>query len=408
MYQTCRVVHVRPRDELLCGAGLGAEAVVITGRVHPSRPGWRERENPSGPTEESHGPALDLAEVVEALRGGADGIPAMNDEQIAIVIVDFMPLADAQLAQLATSFHSLGLLADRMREDTHDDYSPRAPTSLPVVGPTLLGALLELRDYRGGMTVPTVCHLLQAHTLLAYADRDMPTSSPAPTASPATALAAAYSPDWSAARRPADPMPRLQELADLREAAETEVVLLRQQLASEQSPLQMEISMLRQQLTEARSERPARDESDGTTMLRAPRQPTVHSQLAMSAQHPGTFQEPFPAATTFQEPFPAAPTQLTFQRQDRNYQRSYSAAVQPAAEDSALSSSVGPAAFDDIGAYLQAAGQQRYVPEKLKSMPNPHGVERQIKGIKISELPTSRRSHTYGTWLSGAWRDLGF
>ena len=88
----------------------------------------------------------------------------MNDEQIAIVIVDFMPLADAQLAQLATSFHSLGRLADRMREDTHDDYSPRAPTSLPVVGPTLLGALLELRDYRGGMTVPTVCHLLQAQS----------------------------------------------------------------------------------------------------------------------------------------------------------------------------------------------------------------------------------------------------
>ena len=49
---------------------------------------------------------------------------------------------------------------------------------------------------------------------------------------------------------------------------------------------------------------------------------------------------------------------------------------------------MGPAAFDDIGAYLHAAGQQRYVPEKLKSMPNPHGVERQIKGIKISELPT--------------------
>ena len=344
-----------------------AALYAISRRVHPSRPGWRERENPSGPTEKSHGPALDLAEVVEALRGGADGIPAMNDEQIAIVIVDFMPLADAQLAQLATSFHSLGRLADRMREDTQDDYSPRAPTSLPVVGPTLLGALLELRDYRGGMTVPTVCHLLQAHTLLAYADRDMPTSPPAPTASPAAALAAAYSPAWSAARRPADPMPRLQELADLREAAETEVGWLRQQLASEQqSPLLMEISMLRQQLTEARSARP----------------------LAMSAQHPGTFLEPFPAATTFQEPFPAAPTQLTFQRQDRNYQRSYRAAVQPAAEDSALSSSVGPAAFDDIGAYLHAAGQQRYVPEKLKSMPNPHGVERQIKGIKISELPT--------------------
>jgi hypothetical protein len=107
-------------------------------------------------------------------------------------------------------------------------------------------------------------------------------------------------------------MPRLQELADLREAAETEVVLLRQQLASEQSPLQMEISMLRQQLTEARSERPARDESEGTTMPRAPRQPTVHAQLAMSAPHPGTLQEPFPAA----------PTQLAFQRQDRNYQRS--------------------------------------------------------------------------------------
>ena len=296
-----------------------AALYAISRRVHPSRPGWRERENPSGPTEKSHGPALDLAEIVEALRGGADGIPAMNDEQIAIVIVDFMPLADAQLAQLATSFHSLGRLADRMREDTQDDYSPRAPTSLPVVGPTLLGALLELRDYRGGMTVPTVCHLLQAHTLLAYADRDMPTSPPAPTASPAAAPAAAYSPAWSAARRPADPMPRLQELADLREAAETEVVRLRQQLASEHSPLQMEISMLRQQLTEARSERPARDESEGTTMPRAPRQPTVHSQLAMSAQHPGTFQEPFPAATTFQEPFPAAPTQLTFQRQDRNY-----------------------------------------------------------------------------------------
>ena len=115
----------------------------------------------------------------------------------------------------------------------------------------------------------------------------MPTSSPAPTASPAAALAAAYSPDWSAARRPADPMPRLQELADLREAAETEVVRLRQQLASEQSPLQMEISMLRQQLTEARSERPAREESEGTTMPRAPKQPTVHSQLAMSAPHPG-------------------------------------------------------------------------------------------------------------------------
>ena len=145
-------------------------------------------------------------------------------------------------------------------------------------------------------------------------------------------------------------MPRLQELADLREAAETEVGRLRQQLASERSPLQMEISMLRQQLTEARSTRPL---------------------LAMSAQHPGTFLEPFPAATTFQEPFPAAPTQLTFQRQDRHYQRSYRAAVQPAAEESALSSSVGPAAFDDIGAYLHAAGQQRYVPEKLKSMPNP-------------------------------------
>ena len=141
-----------------------AALYAISRRVHPSRPGWRERENPSGPTEKSHGPALDLAEVVEALRGGADGIPAMNDEQIAIVIVDYMPLADAQLAQLATSFHSLGRLADRMREDTQDDYSPRAPTSLPVVGPTLLGALLELRDYRGGMTVPTVCHLLQAHT----------------------------------------------------------------------------------------------------------------------------------------------------------------------------------------------------------------------------------------------------
>ena len=160
-----------------------AALYAISRRVHPSRHGWRERENPSGPTEKSHGPALDLSEVVEALRGGADGIPAMNDEQIAIVIVDYMPLADAQLAQLATSFHSLGRLADRMREDTQDDYSPRAPTSLPVVGPTLLGALLELRDYRGGMTVPTVCHLLQAHTLLAYADRDMPTSPPAPTAS---------------------------------------------------------------------------------------------------------------------------------------------------------------------------------------------------------------------------------
>eukprot|EP01044_Picomonas_judraskeda_P021674 COSAG03_NODE_5173_length_1325_cov_28.999184_2_plen_208_part_00 len=47
----------------------------------------------------------------------------------------------------------------------------------------------------------------------------------APTASPAAAPAAAYSPDWSVAGRLADPMPRLQELADLREAAETEVVL---------------------------------------------------------------------------------------------------------------------------------------------------------------------------------------
>ena len=37
-----------------------AALYAISRRVHPSRPGWRERENPSGPTEKSHGPALDL------------------------------------------------------------------------------------------------------------------------------------------------------------------------------------------------------------------------------------------------------------------------------------------------------------------------------------------------------------
>lgn len=64
--------------------------------------------------------------------------------------------------------------------------------------------------------------------------------------------------------------------------------------------------------------------------------------------------------------------------------------MQPAAGPTAeiLNASAGPAAFGDIDSYLHAASRNRYIPEKLAAMPIPSGVDRQIKGVKIKDLPS--------------------
>eukprot|EP01043_Picozoa_sp_COSAG02_P103233 COSAG02_NODE_39250_length_419_cov_0.950000_1_plen_80_part_10 len=64
--------------------------------------------------------------------------------------------------------------------------------------------------------------------------------------------------------------------------------------------------------------------------------------------------------------------------------------MQPAAGPAAeiLSASAGPVAFGDIDSYLHATSRNRYIPEKLAAMPIPSGVDRQIKGVKIKDLPT--------------------